>query len=109
MPEDFVQFADHARVERAELSVEHGSTVVTHRVDGCLQVIWVHAEQGHSPLIIIDARGTGYQLKHTTSEVASGHAVFMHHLFARFKIEGEPVVDLTPPLRHRVEAEGSFS
>ncbi len=98
--------ADHAGVEGPELGVERGGLVEAHFVDAVLQVVGMHAEQRHAPLVVVEPGRSGDDLDDAAVERPAHLAVAHHQLLAGVEVEGVPVVLLAAALAHRVEAEG---
>src|SRR3984957_6582569 len=100
-----VEPAHHAGVEGTELGVERGGLVEAHFVDAVLQVIGMHTEERHTPLVVVEPGRPGDDLQDAAVEGAPHLPVAHHQLLAGLEVEGVPVVCLTATLAHRVEAE----
>ena len=100
---------DDAGVKRPEIGETGRRLVEAHGVDGVLEIVGMHAEEGHAPLVVVQPGRTGDQLDDPPGERRPDLPWSIISSFRSSKGRANQLCVVPAPLRHGVEAEGPFA
>src|SRR5205823_95944 len=96
--------AAHADIEMPELRIHRADFTETHLVDQLFERQRIVGKQVHAPLPIVETDRSSYDLLYLTRVAPPDECMLMHLPCALFNRQRVPILVLSPPSVHGIEA-----